>query len=78
MIIDPRVTPANDTAVPNAPGLQDNPSVGRLTVGRLGMEMATELGVDPNNLAAFGLTEEKINQYETQLHSGRSRSGSNR
>lgn len=77
MIIDPRVTPTADVTVSKIPGFQDNPSMGRLTVGRLSMEMAGELGVDPNNLAAFGLTEEKIDQYETQLHSRRSRGGNN-
>lgn len=70
MIIDPRVTPTADTAVSGAPGRKDNPSLNQLTVDRLGMEVAGELGVDPNNLAPYGLTAEKIDQYEAQLHSG--------
>ncbi|MFZ5826844.1 MAG: hypothetical protein ACOY94_21340 [Bacillota bacterium] len=69
-MIVPRVTPARDTTVPAAPGLQDNPSLSQLTVERLGMEVAGELGVDPNNLAAYGLTAEKIDQYEASTHSG--------
>jgi hypothetical protein len=73
MTFDPRVTPANDAAISNViktPGFQDNPGFGRLTVGNLGMEVANELGVDPQNLAAYGLTAEKIDQYESAFHSG--------
>lgn len=75
MIIDPRVTPTDDTVVSKVPGFQDNPANRRLTAGqvRLSMEVAAELGVDPNNLDAFGLTAEKIEQYETQLHGRNSR-----
>lgn len=75
MIIDPRVTPTNDTTVSKVPGVADNPGLRGLTVGRLGMEMATEIGVDPANLAAYGLTEEKIDQYEARFHSRRARNG---
>lgn len=70
MGMDTRVTPATDVAPATAPRLRDNPALGQLTVDRLGMEVAGELGVDPNNLAAYGLSAEKIDQYEQQLHSG--------
>ncbi|HWI63507.1 MAG TPA: hypothetical protein VNT75_16845 [Symbiobacteriaceae bacterium] len=40
---------------------------------RFGMEVAGEIGVDPNNLGAYGLTPQKIDQYEQQLHSGTQR-----
>lgn len=48
-------------------------------IQRFGMEVANEIGVDPNNLGAYGLSAETIDQYETQLHSrNRNRSGSRR
>ncbi|HYG59044.1 MAG TPA: hypothetical protein VD902_13370 [Symbiobacteriaceae bacterium] len=47
-----------------------------LDIQRLGMEVANELGVDPNNLAAYGLSEQQVRQYETQLHSRTQRGGS--
>lgn len=77
MIIDPRVTPTNDTVVSKVPGFQDNPALRRLTVGQLSMEMAAELGVDPDNLDAYGLTAEKIDQFERQLHSRNSNNNNN-
>ena len=49
------------------------PAFQGLDVRRLGMEVANELGVDPGNLGAYGLSEEKIRAYETQLHSGTQR-----
>jgi len=42
---------------------------------RFGMEVAGEIGVDPNNLGAYGLSQEQLRNYETQLHS---RNGNNR
>lgn len=77
MIIDPRVTPTSDTTVSKVPGFQDNPSMGRFTVDQLGMEMAAEIGVNPMNLSAYGLSAEKIDQLETQLHSRNSRRNNN-
>lgn len=68
-MIDPRVTPTRDTTVPTAPGVRDNPGL-QLTVDRLGMEVAGELGVNPANLAAYGLTAQKIDQLEAATHSG--------
>ncbi len=67
---DLRVTPTSDLVVNKTPGAQDNPALNRLTVDRLGMEVAGELGVDPNNLSAYNLSAQKIDQYENQLHSG--------
>lgn len=74
-MIDPRVMPTRDTTVPAAPGLKDNPSLSQLTVDRLGMEVAGELGVDPANLAAYGLTAQKIDQLEAATHSGTQNDG---
>lgn len=59
------------------PGRQDNPAMSQLTVDRLGMEVANELGVDPNNLGAYGLTAAKIDQYESQTHSQNAANGNN-
>lgn len=42
-------------------------------IQRFGAEVASEIGVDPNNLGAYGLTQQRIDQYETQLHSGTQR-----
>lgn len=42
---------------------------------RFGMEVANEIGVDPNNLGAYGLTEQKVRQYEAQTHSGTQQGG---
>lgn len=42
---------------------------------RFGLEVANEIGVDPNNLAAYGLSAEKIDAYEAQTHSGNQRGG---
>jgi len=67
---DPRVTPAGDLAPTPVAGQSDNPALGNLTVDRLGMEVASELGIGPNGLSAFGLTPEKVRQYESQTHSG--------
>lgn len=77
MIIDPRVTPTNDTTVSRVPGYQDNPALRGLTVDQLGMEVATELGVNPMNLSAYGLSAGKIDQLETQLHSRNSGQNNN-
>jgi len=64
---DPRVTPTGDAA-------PDNPAIGRLTVERLGMELASELGIDPNGIAAFGTSQDPtLEQYETRTHSPKSR-----
>ncbi|MGE5674707.1 MAG: hypothetical protein ACM3XM_12700 [Mycobacterium leprae] len=38
---------------------------------RFGLEVARELGVDPENLEAYGLTPERIRRYEVQTHSQR-------
>ncbi|HYF93517.1 MAG TPA: hypothetical protein VD969_14990 [Symbiobacteriaceae bacterium] len=43
---------------------------------RFGVEVASEIGVDPNNLGAYGLSEQSLRQYETQLHSRTQRGGS--
>ena len=43
---------------------------------RFGMEVAGEIGVDPNNLGAYGLSQQSIQQYETRLHSGTQRGSS--
>jgi hypothetical protein len=40
---------------------------------QFGLEVASEIGVDPNNLAAYGLSEEQIRAYEAQTHSARRR-----
>lgn len=44
---------------------------------RFGNEVASEIGIDPNNLGSYGLSEQMIRQYETQLHSGTQRNGNN-
>jgi len=62
MKADPRVTPTGDAA-------PDNPAVGRLTVERLGMELARELGIDPSGLTAGALTQETVSRYEAGTHS---------
>jgi hypothetical protein len=43
---------------------------------RFGMEVAQEIGVDPTNLGAYGLSPQQIRDYEARLHSGRQRGGS--
>lgn len=64
---DPRVTPTGDAA-------PDNPALGRLTVQRLGMEVAQELGIDPHGVAAFGAGQDPaLPQKEAQTHSPGSR-----
>lgn len=64
---DPRVTPTGDLA-------PDNPAMGRLTIHRLGMEVATELGIDPHGIAAFGLNQDPtLRQLEAGTHSPKSR-----
>jgi hypothetical protein len=45
-------------------------------IQRFGMEVAQEIGVDPNNLGAYGLNQQKLRQYETGLHSGTQQGGS--
>lgn len=45
---------------------------------RFGQEVATEIGVDPNNLGSYGLSQGQLRQYETQLHSGTQRGGGSR
>lgn len=62
MKADPRVTPTSDFA-------PDNPAMRRLTVDRLGMELAVELGVDPSGIAASGLGPEAVRRYEAETHS---------
>ncbi|MBP2017038.1 hypothetical protein J2Z79_000412 [Symbiobacterium terraclitae] len=62
MYADPRVTPTGDTA-------PDNPALGRLTVERLGLELAAELGVDPSGLTPAGLSHEAVRRYEAETHS---------
>lgn len=58
MTDDRRTTPAPNTAA-------------GLTIETLGMEVASELGVDlSTNLSAYGLSAQKIDQYEAQTHSG--------
>lgn len=44
-------------------------------IQRFGLEVANEIGVDPSNLAAYGLTADKIDAYEAQTHSGTRRGG---
>jgi multidrug efflux pump subunit AcrB len=44
---------------------------GGFDLQRFGMEVANEIGVDPNNLAAYGLTPQRIEAYEAQTHSDR-------
>jgi len=73
-----RVTPTNDLIVNKVPGAADNPGRSRLSVDLLGMEVANELGVDPNNLSAYNLSAQKIDQYENQLHSGTQNGNNNR
>lgn len=75
---DPRVTPTGDAAPTPAASRQDNPAFGSLTVDRLGMEVANELGIDPNGLSAFGLTEQKVRDYEARTHSGTQNGGNSR
>lgn len=43
---------------------------------RFGMEVAQEIGVNPGNLGAYGLSEQRIQQYEAQTHSGTQNGGS--
>lgn len=43
---------------------------------RFGQEVAGEIGVDPNNLGAYGLNSQQVRKYETNLHSGTQRNGS--
>jgi hypothetical protein len=47
-----------------------------LDLQRFSQEVAGEIGVDPNNLGAYGLNESQMRSYETQLHSGTQRNGS--
>lgn len=68
MANDPRTTPSHDVMAAPIPGRQDNPALSQFSIERLGMEVANELGVDPNNLGAYGLTAAKIDQYESQTH----------
>lgn len=42
---------------------------------RFAVEVANEIGVDPGNLGAYGLTEQQVRQYETGLHSGTQNGG---
>jgi hypothetical protein len=44
---------------------------------RFGQEVANEIGVDPANLGSYGLSEQRIRQYEAQTHSG-TQNGGNR
>lgn len=70
-----RTTPA---AGPAATGAQRTASAlfGAFDTNRFGVEVANEIGVDPNNLGAYGLTPEQIRAYESQLHSGTQQGGS--
>nr|PZN69871.1 MAG: hypothetical protein DIU55_12410 [Bacillota bacterium] len=64
---DPRVTPSGDAA----PEAQ---AAGRLTVERLAMELASELGIDPSAVADFGLhADPAVKRQEAQTHSPKSR-----
>ena len=68
MQADPRVTPTSDLA-------PDNPARGRLTVDRLGQELATELGLVLTGVAPGGVGQEAVGRYEAETHSrGRRRS----
>ncbi|HYF75808.1 MAG TPA: hypothetical protein VD973_01610 [Symbiobacteriaceae bacterium] len=44
-------------------------------LNRFGQEVAGEIGIDPNNLGAYGLSEAEIRRYEDQTHSGTQRGG---
>ncbi|MDF2628399.1 MAG: hypothetical protein K0R39_2230 [Symbiobacteriaceae bacterium] len=48
----------------------------RFDLNRFGQEVAGEIGIDPNNLGAYGLSEAEIRRYEDQTHSGTQRGGS--
>jgi hypothetical protein len=47
-----------------------------LDVQGFAMEVANEIGVDPNNLGAYGLTPQRVQSYEAQTHSGTQNGGS--
>ncbi len=59
---------AEQTAKPTARGFD---------LQRFGQEVASEIGIDPNNLEAYGLSADKIRELETQTHS-RGRQGARR
>ena len=64
---DPRVTPTGDAVA-------DNPAISRLTVERLGMELATAMGVDPGRIGALGASPDPaVQRYEAETHSPKSR-----
>ncbi|HEY3364537.1 MAG TPA: hypothetical protein VGK74_05750 [Symbiobacteriaceae bacterium] len=42
---------------------------------RFAVEVAGEIGLDPNNLGAHGLTPERVRQYESGLHGATQKSG---
>lgn len=48
-----------------------NPADRGLDLKQFGAEVARELGVDPEDPEAYGLTADQIRAYEVQLHSRR-------
>jgi hypothetical protein len=63
------------------PDIQNQPASSQalgsgFDISRFGLEVANEIGVDPNNLGAYGLTQQKVREYETALHSGTQQGGS--
>lgn len=44
-------------------------------LSQFGMEVANEIGVNPANLGAYGLSEQQVRSYETQTHSGTQQGG---
>lgn len=56
----PAANPATQVGTQTAPGFD---------LHRFGTEVANEIGVDPGDLSQYGLTPERVRQYETQTHS---------